>query len=52
MELTRPSEIKVDEVTGAMLRDLDELAHQVNEIRPLDDQVLRQVKDELLASAS
>lgn len=48
MELTRPSEIKVDEVTGAMLRDLDELAHQVNEIRPLDDQVLRQVKDELL----
>jgi len=48
VELTRPSEIKVDEVTGAMLRDLDELAHQVNEIRPLDDQVLRQVKDELL----
>ena len=29
-----------------MLQDLNELAHQVNEIRPLADEVLRQVKDE------
>ncbi len=47
MDLPRPSEMKIDEVTGAMLQDLNELAHQVNEIRPLDDEVLRQVKDEL-----
>ena len=47
MDLPRPSEIKIDEVTGAMLQDLNALAHQVNEIRPLDDEVLRQVRDEL-----
>lgn len=47
MELPRPSEIKCDEVTGAMLKDLNDLAHQVNEIRPLDEGVLSQVKDEL-----
>jgi Fic family protein len=42
-----PSEIQIDEVTGAMLRDLQDLAHQVNEIRPLDELVLRQVNEEL-----
>ena len=47
MELIRPSEMKLDAVTAVMLRDLDELAHQVNDIRPLDAEVLRQVEDEL-----
>jgi len=47
MDLPRPSEIKVDEVTGAMLQDLDDLAHQVNEIRPLSGEVLQRVNEEL-----
>ncbi len=49
MQLIKPSEIKVDAVTTEMLRDIDELAHQVNDIRPLNDDVLRQVKEELIA---
>jgi Fic family protein len=48
MDLPSVSEIRVDEVTTAMLKDLDDLAHQVNEIRPLDPEVVRQVKEELL----
>ena len=48
MDLPRPSEIRIDEVTGAMLQDLNDLAHQVNEIRPLHEEILRQVKDELI----
>jgi len=47
MELPRPSETKLDEVTGAMFQDLNDLTHQVNEIRPLEKEVLHQVKDEL-----
>jgi fido (protein-threonine AMPylation protein) len=47
MELPKPAEIYLDEVTKAMLTDLDELARQVNEIRPLRPAVLRQVRDEL-----
>lgn len=39
--------MKLDEVTAVMLQDLDELAHQVNDIRPLKAEVVRQVKDEL-----
>jgi Fic family protein len=49
MELIGPSDVRLDEVTTSMLSDVDELAHQVNEIRPLRPEVLRQVKDELFA---
>ena len=47
MDLPRPSDVKLDDVTSAMLQDLSDLARQVNEIRPLDENVLRHVKDEL-----
>jgi len=47
MELPRPSEIRIDETTAAMLQDLSDLARQVNEVRPLDPEVLRRVQDEL-----
>ena len=43
----RPTDVSLDEVTTAMLSDLDELARQVNDIRPLSPEVLRQVKEEL-----
>jgi Fic family protein len=49
MNLFKPVDVRMDEVTAAMAQDLKDLAHQVNEIRPLDGEVLRQVKDELLA---
>ena len=48
MELIPPTDVRLDEVSLAMLADLAELAHQVNDIRPLSPDVLRQVKDELL----
>ncbi len=47
MELVAPSKIHIDEVTSAMLSDVQQLAHQINEIRPLASDVLKQVKDEL-----
>jgi Fic family protein len=47
MDLIKPSEIELDEVTAVMLQDLNELARQVNEIRPLKAEVVRQVKDKL-----
>ena len=47
MNLPKPSDIKLDGVTRAMLQDLEDLSHQVNEVRPLAADVLRQVKDEL-----
>jgi len=47
MDLIKPSEIRIDDVTGAMLQDLAELSHQVNDIRPLEESVLRQVDEEL-----
>jgi fido (protein-threonine AMPylation protein) len=47
MELPSPAEIYLDEVTKTMLTDLAELAHQVNEIRPLSPALLQQVRDEL-----
>jgi Fic family protein len=49
MELIGPSDVRLDEVTTSMLSDVHELAHQVNEIRPLRPEVLRQVRDELFA---
>ena len=47
MELIAPTDVQLDEVTTTMLSDVDELARQVNEIRPLSPEVLRQVKEEL-----
>ncbi len=41
MELIDPADIRLDEVTTEMLSDLTELAHQVNDIRPLSDEVTR-----------
>jgi Fic family protein len=47
MELIKLADVHMDEVTKAMLNDLAELARQVNEIRPMSAEVLRQVRDEL-----
>ena len=47
MNFPKPSDIELDHVTRALLRDLNDLAHQVNEVRPLKAEVLRQVKDDL-----
>jgi fido (protein-threonine AMPylation protein) len=47
MELIRPADVYLDEVTKTMLNDLAELAHRGNEVRPLAPDVLRQVRDEL-----
>ena len=48
MELIGPADVQLDEVTTAMLGDLADVARQVNEIRPMSNEVLRQVKDELM----
>jgi Fic family protein len=47
MELIGPADVRLDEATTTMLSDVDELARQVNEIRPSSPEVLRQVKEEL-----
>ena len=48
MELIGPTDVQLDQVTTAMLGDLADVARQVNEIRPMSNEVLRQVKDELM----
>jgi fido (protein-threonine AMPylation protein) len=48
MELIGPANVRVDEVTTAMLGDVADLARQINDIRPLSEEVLRQLKDKLL----
>ena len=47
MELPGPADVRVDEVTIAMLDDLAEEARKINEIRPVNSDVLRQLKDQL-----
>ena len=47
MDLIGPADVRLDEVTIAMLDDLADLARQINEIRPLGGDVLRQLKDKL-----
>jgi Fic family protein len=49
MELIAPADVYLDQGTTTMWNDVDELARQVNEIRPLKPEVLRQVKEELFA---
>lgn len=48
MELPHPGDWSLDEATKGMMSDLDESAHQVNDLRPLRPEVLRQVKEKLL----
>ncbi len=48
MELFGPADVRLDEVTNAMLDDVADLARQINDIRPLSGEVLRQLKETLL----
>lgn len=48
MNLMKPSDWKPDEVTLGLFQDLDEAAHQINDLRPLEADVVRQVKEKLL----
>ena len=48
MELIGPADVRLDEVTTAMLDDVADLARQINDIRPLSGEVLRELKDKLL----
>ena len=49
MELIGPADLQLDEVTHAMLDDVADLARQINDIRPLSEDVLRQLQDSLLS---
>jgi cell filamentation protein, protein adenylyltransferase len=48
LELVGPADVGLDEVTRAMLDDVADLARQINDMRPLSDEVLRQLNDKLL----
>ncbi|MSR58985.1 MAG: hypothetical protein EXS05_15295 [Planctomycetaceae bacterium] len=48
MELPNLRSIKLDSVTNAVIVDVDELAHQVNDFRPLPVEVLQSVENKLL----
>jgi len=48
MELTRIEDIDLNEATRELLDDVRETARKVNEIRPLGDQVVEQVRRDLL----
>ena len=48
MELTRIEDIDLNEATRELLDDVRETARKVNEIRPLEDQVVQQVRREIL----
>ncbi|NOT00579.1 MAG: Fic family protein [Phycisphaerales bacterium] len=48
MELILPDQIALDEVSRALMRDIEETARQVNEYRPLPPDVVRRIQDELL----
>ena len=52
MELIAPADVQLDEVTTAMLSDVDELARQVNEIRPLARRFYGRSRRSYLASES
>jgi len=49
MRLSTPQQWELDETTKGMLVDLDESAHQINDLRPLSSDVLQSVKDKLLS---
>ncbi len=48
MDLPRPSEWKPGEATKSLMKDLEEIAYRVNEIRPLTGPVLKTVQRQLL----
>ena len=48
MDLPKPSEWKLGEATKSLMKDLEEIAYQVNEIRPLTGPVLKTVQQQLL----
>ena len=48
MDLPSPSEISLDQVTQELIRDATELAHQVNERRPLPHDVIESIQKKLL----
>jgi len=48
MELPDPHQIELDGVTLELIKDAEELARQVNEIRPLSGEVLEQIQKRLL----
>lgn len=49
MTLPPPRQWELDETTKGMLIDLDESAHQLNDLRPLSPDVLQSVKENLLS---
>src|SRR4051812_27596911 len=49
MDLPSPRELKLDSATRELLRDVDETARRVNEIRPLEPALVKSVVDGLLA---
>ena len=48
MDLPKPSEWKPGEATKSLMKDLEDIAYQVNEIRPLTGPVLKTVQQQLL----
>src|SRR5208282_3345494 len=48
MDLPKPSELKPGEATKSLMKDLEDIAYQVNEIRPLTGPVLKTVQQQLL----
>ncbi len=49
MMLPPPHQWELAETTKGMLVDLDESAHQINDLRPLTPDVPQSVKDKLLS---
>ena len=48
MDLPSPAQISFDPVTRELIADVDALARQVNEIRPVSPEVVAQIEQELL----
>jgi len=48
VKLTRVTDVRLDDVTKALYKDLDETARQINDFRPLSESVLQSVHQELL----
>lgn len=48
MELWRPEQIALSETTNALIEDVAETARRINEHRPLPEEVVRRIEDELL----
>ena len=48
MDISSPSDVSLDQVTLELISDAKVLARQVNEIRPLSQEVIRNIENELL----